>query len=284
MTATLFDAVKKAATKMVGSEVADASISVPTMFTSARREYLRDAAESAGLRIVHLASGPLLAAQAMKISGELSEPGLSVIVDVGASKTEISVVNNTPDGVREVRTVGSDAVNRATVRNQVVDQCLPIVRRRVRVVNYALRAKLAASAEASLTRESGPRVVAVDLGNGKQFRKEFTDRDVASASASVVQGVTKLISEAVTDAEKDEIGVVRCIGGGSMLEPIGNAIHQAFPNAEVRQLDPDEMIVCGANLDAAQRTNRLPNELRSQVTTVAPYSIGISVLGDVIFI
>jgi hypothetical protein len=58
------------------------------MFTSAQREAIRDAAESVGLRISHLTSGTLLAAQAMKITGELTEPGLSVIVDAGESKTD----------------------------------------------------------------------------------------------------------------------------------------------------------------------------------------------------
>jgi hypothetical protein len=46
--------------------------------------------------------------------------------------------------------------------------------------------------------------------------------------------------------------------------------------------DPDQMIVWGATLDGAERTKRLPEEERTVVTSVAPYSVGIGLTGDIV--
>jgi hypothetical protein len=37
-----------------------------------------------------------------------------------------------------------------------------------------------------------------------------------------------------------------------MLKAIGNAVHWAFAQAQVPQLDPDEIMVCGATLNETQ--------------------------------
>jgi hypothetical protein len=53
-----------------------------------------------------------LSARAIDASRELNTRGLFVIMDIAASKTEVSLMNKTNDEVREVRTVWSEAVNR----------------------------------------------------------------------------------------------------------------------------------------------------------------------------
>jgi molecular chaperone DnaK (HSP70) len=282
MIATIFAYVKESAQRIVGEEVVDASISMPTMFTSTQRESIRDAAESVGIRIAHLASGSLLAAQAMRTLGELNEFGFSMIIDVGLSKTEISLIRNTMGGIREVRNAYSNTVNIETVENTMIEILLMIVRKQVKIVNSALRMKLVASVKAALTCEHHPRVIKVDLGNGNEFEQEITDIDLASACVPMATGIQTLIREAVTEIEESQIKVIRCIGGGTLLKPIANIVQEAFPKAEVRQLDPDKMIVCGATLDGAQQTNRLPAEMHQLVASVAPYSIGLKMCAGVV--
>jgi molecular chaperone DnaK (HSP70) len=280
VTAALFDAVKATAKASTGEEVCDASIAVPTMFSSLQREAIRDAAESVGLRISHITSGSVMAARAMKVSGELSEPGLSVIVDIGASKTEVSLIHNDDDGVREVRTAGSDKIGGNQVRDAVVERVLPVVKKKAAFVSPALRAKLQAQAEVAIATDGHIRVS--DIGNGESIEVVVTQTDIAACCAKVADGVKELVSEVVSKAEIKEVHCVRCIGGGTNLPVLKDAVQTAFPEAELRQFDPDELISCGATLDGADRTNRLPQNLKTRVVTVAPYSIGISMLGDVI--
>jgi molecular chaperone DnaK (HSP70) len=118
--ASILRAVRDEALKAVGAPVTDVSISVPTRFTSAQREAVCGAAEKVGFHVSHIAPAPLLAARAMKVSGTLGPPGRAVIVDVGASKTEVSLMHSTIDSVREVRTVGSDQIGSQNVRDGIV--------------------------------------------------------------------------------------------------------------------------------------------------------------------
>jgi hypothetical protein len=221
-----------------------------------------------------------MAARAMKVSGELTEPGLSVIVDVGASKTEVSLIHNDDDGVREVRTGGSDKIGGNEVRDAVVERVLPIVKKKATFVSPALRAKLAAQAEVAIATDGHINIP--NLGNGNSFDMVVTEKDISECSRQVAEGVQELVREVVQSAEIHEVRCVRCIGGGTKLPVVKEAVQSAFPAAEVRQFDPDELISCGATLDGADRTNRLPLELKTKVVTVAPYSIGISLVGEVI--
>jgi molecular chaperone DnaK (HSP70) len=280
VTAALFEAVRTSASASVGAPVVDASIAVPTMLTSAQREAIRDAAESAGLRIAHITSGSVMAARAMKVSGELSEPGLSVIVDIGASKTEVSLIQNDDDGVREVRTAGSDRVGGNQVRDAVVARVLPIVKKRASFVSPVLRAELEAQAEVAIATDG--RIAVPDLGNGVAFEAVLSAEDIAACCAKVADEVKGLVGEVVKDAESSEVHCVRCIGGGTRLPVLRDAVQAALPAAQVRQFDPDELISCGATLDGADRTERLPPRLKTKVITVVPYSIGISMIGGVV--
>jgi hypothetical protein len=74
--------------------------------------------------VTHVASGSLLAARALQAANALGDGGLSVIVDVGAMKTEVALVSVTAGGVREIRTVGSDQLGGDVVRDAIVELCL----------------------------------------------------------------------------------------------------------------------------------------------------------------
>jgi molecular chaperone DnaK (HSP70) len=282
MMATMLKGVREAASQSVGEPISDASIAVPTLFTSAQREAVRDAAESVGFRISHLESSSLLAARAMKATGELSEPGQSIIVDVGASKTEVSLIYNSEFGVREVKTVGSDSIGTRAIQREIEKICMPVIQKKIKVTNPAVLAKLRKSAEAAVEHENDRRVVIPDLGNGESFEKILTEAEFRNACEPVANRIRELMREVVSGRDESSVKCVRCIGGGTKIPQIGAAIHSSFPSAEVRQLDPDDLIVCGATLDCAQRTDRIDADLRICVTAVAPYSIGISGLGDVI--
>jgi molecular chaperone DnaK (HSP70) len=60
----------------------------------------------------------------MQATGDLAESGESVIVDVGASKTEVSLIHTGSAGVRELRTVGSESIGGNAVRDEIVGLCL----------------------------------------------------------------------------------------------------------------------------------------------------------------
>jgi hypothetical protein len=219
----------------------------------------------------------------MRVSGELSDPGATLIVDVGASKMAISLMHNSESGLREIRTVGDSSSGTEVVRDGLVDSILPAIQEKVEVVEGKVRVALGRSVSAAIEKPDSPRIVVEDLGNGDRFETDLKPGDVENAASPVVARVTELCAAVwVTEAEYKAIKIVRCVGGGTKLGPVRAAIQKAFPDAEIRQLDPDSMDVCGATLDAAQATGRLPESLQTPVRAVVPYSIGNMLVGEVI--
>jgi molecular chaperone DnaK (HSP70) len=281
--AALFDAVKESALRRVGEHVVDASIAVPAMFTSVQREAVRDAAECAGLRVAHIASAALVAARAMKSKGELPKPGLVVIVDAGASKTDVSLMYNASEGIREVNTVGSDAISGDAIRDQLVSLCLPKVRSAGDVVNPHLQDTFRFAVTAALSNPDDRRIVIPDVGNGEMFDELLTDRDISLACEPIVFQIGRLIDEVFTNQDqRRNIVCVGCIGGATMLKPLQDAVVSAFPGINVRQLDANAIVAAGATLDSAQVTGRLPLYMQTVVQAIAPYSISIQILGKVL--
>jgi hypothetical protein len=207
---------------------------------------------------------------------------LAVIVDVGDSKTEVSLIENADDSIREIQTVGSADIGAAAVRDSIVEQLLPLVGQQVGVVSQALRAELAARTDAALRTD---RRISCDLGNGKRFERVITADEIAAASAPLGVRVRKFIHEVLLGTGSREIRTVRCIGGGTKLPVVAEAVQAAFPGVSVRQMNPDNALSSGAAIDCASHMNRLPRHLQTKVTTVAPYSIGFTPhAGTVVFL
>jgi molecular chaperone DnaK (HSP70) len=59
-------------------------------------------------------------------------------------------------------------------------------------------------------------------------------------------------------------------------------IQSEFPNAEILRVNPESAIACGATLDCAQVTDRLPPAMHEIVKGVVPYTIGMCLMEDVI--
>jgi molecular chaperone DnaK (HSP70) len=218
----------------------------------------------------------------MKATGELSEPGESVIVDVGASKTEVSLIHNSESGIREIKTVGSDSTGTRAIHKEVEKICMPIIQKKIKVTNPIVLAKLRKAGQAAVENEGDRRVVIPDLGNGESFEKVLSEAEFRKACEPAEKGMQDLMREVMSGQDESSIKCVRCIGAGTNIPQLGAAVQSAFPGAEVRQLDPDDLIVCGAALDGAQRTNRIDEDLQTTVTALAPYSIGLDRLGHII--
>jgi molecular chaperone DnaK len=239
----LFTFVRKKAEEIAGQKVVDASIGVPALFTSAQRTSVRTAAENAGLHVLHIIAGTLLAARAMKATGRLGTLGQALIVDVGASKIEVSLVQNTGDAIRELRTVGMHDIGTDDIRDNIVDLCLELLEGMNENLDSFMRVKLCSAVEVALESESdSPRIIVLDLGNEKKFAKELTDSEIALACEQVTTGLKQLIDELVAPEGKQEVKVVCCIGGGTMLTPARESIRSEFPDPDFAQLDPNSVV------------------------------------------
>jgi molecular chaperone DnaK (HSP70) len=277
MMAAILNGVKEEASRSVNEPVVDTSIAVPTLFTSAQRAALRDAGESVGLRIAHVASGTLVAARAMKIQGDLVEPGPSLIVDVGASKTEVSLIHNSSSGIREVKTVGSDSIGTNAVRDRLVNLCMSTIGGE-RHLDSRLQVQVQKAVQKAMDDTRDRRVVIKDLGFSKVISKPEFER----ACEPVANRMGELLRDVLPLPDGTSIKHVGYTGGGTNIPQFRKVTELACPSAKQHQLNPGKITVSGAALDAALQTSRLDRTLQMSVTGVVPYSIGIELTGGVV--
>jgi hypothetical protein len=172
---------------------------------------------------------------------------LTVIVDVGASKTKVALVHSDRNSVRELQTVGSMTFGVDVVRDAIVTQCLT---HRKNLGRHA-REFLAVAATRSLRETS--RIIVSGFGNGELFQHVISEDDIAEVSTHVVKELSGLLAE-IADTV---VSRVLCIGTETLVHPINTVVRATCPVADIRHLDPDQGIVLGAVLDSAQRIARL---------------------------
>jgi molecular chaperone DnaK (HSP70) len=278
-----FHELKNAVMRQTGELVSDITIGVPTLFTSAQREALRDAGIRAGLNIVHITSGALLAARAVRKAGGLQESGQAVIIYFGTSSIELSLVRVTSEMIREVRTVGSDRMGTDDMRDRIVDRYLPMLEQMGNMNDRYVRARLTQAVNLALEAEDEPLIVLDDLET--PFRVSLDESDFADACGDGIAVIRDLISELFPyEEEKTTVNSVPYLTGAGPygFSPIEAAIQLEFPNAELSRVAADSAIACGATLDCAQVTDRLPPAMHEAVKGVVPYTIGVEFIGEVV--
>jgi molecular chaperone DnaK (HSP70) len=201
----------------------------------------------------------------MRATGGLAPVGKAVIIDVGAAKTEVSVVQNTIDAVRELRTVGADDLGSDDVRDALLHRYLPVLS--CSQDDPLARVRLCRAVEEAFDPQSDARRVVV---SAMDFEKEISDEELAAVCAPVWLRLRHLIDETLPVNEKVEVKAVRCAGGGTLLHPLQAAVRHEFPEADFARSNPDQTIVCGATLDGVQETNGLPKSMCTKVAAVVP--------------
>jgi molecular chaperone DnaK len=267
--------VRAQASEKAKEPVVDATIAVPAAFSVAQREALRNAAEGAGLRVAHMAAGPLLAARALRSAGEVAGSGLIVVVDCGASKTDVSLIESTPDGLRECRTCGSGQVSMDRVCSAVASLYLSEIRAETPDISPR---DIAALQEAVRVAVCGDHCVKLaGYGGGKQFEKEITELEFEVIGGPVADRLKQLCeSVVINDDVKSNIRRVGCVGGATRFKAFEAAVRSALPDVELSD-HVDDTVARGATLDAGELTKRLPEGACVEVTAAAPDSLGTGV-------
>jgi hypothetical protein len=209
---------------------------------------------------------------------------LFVVVDVGAWKTEVSLLQNTAEGLRELRTVGSPSISMNQICRGAVDLLLPQLKSET---PYITGRDIAALYNAIAAAIWGDHCVKLtDIVDGEQYtlyEHEFAESEIQKIVDPVAARLKELVESVVTN-EHEQFAVkhVECIGGGTNLKGFETAVRSAFPDAEFRQANADEIVAAGAALDAAQVTKRLEPGLSTRVVVAAPYTIGTAVVGGIV--
>lgn len=288
ISAFVLSEIKEHAEEYLGTEVAEAVITVPAYFNDAQRQATRDAGRIAGLEVLRIINEPTAAALAYGLTKEAH--GLIAIYDLGGGTFDISILE-VGQGVFQVKAThgdtflgGEDVDSR--IADAIIDEFLEteevdlredfVAHQRVREAAEKAKVELSVSEETEINL---PFIHADDKGP-KHVKRTLTRKELESLIEDLIDKTVWHCEKVLEDAglNVEEVGEVLVVGGMTKMPLVRAKVAKFFDRAPNRGVNPDEAVAIGAAIQAGIISGEVEDVL---LLDVIPLSLGIETKGGV---
>jgi len=270
--------LKEDAEAFFGEAVTEAVISVPAYFNDTQRKATLRASELAGLKVERLLNEPTAAAIAYGLHQK--EATRFVVFDLGGGTFDVSVMDLF-EGIMEVKAIaGDNFLGGEDFTDLLIFHFLQyhqLERDSLDAKTYVALKKQAELCKRKLSQEK--------FGT---MRVAFQDQDLAwtasrdefaAAARDLINRFRRPIERALQDAalSSAEMEDILLVGGATRMPLVHAAIGKMFGRLPSCRINPDEVVVMGAAIQAAMKER---NILLKEVvlTDVCPYTLGTNVV------
>lgn len=196
-------------------------IGVPTGITQVEKRAVIEAAESSGVRAVHLIDEPMAAAIGAGLN--ISEPYGRMVVDIGGGTTEVAVISMSAIAYAESIRVAGDEANDAIARYMQRKHQLLIGE------NTAEQAKMIIGNAFPKTAPPTHNIAGKEIVSGAPKLVMVTEAEMRTALAEPIQAILQAIRRALEktppelSADIQESGITLA-GGGALLKGLDKLI------------------------------------------------------------
>ena len=280
----------KLAEESTGEKVESAVITVPAYFNDAQRQATRDAAEIANLKCLRIINEPTAAA--MAYGYERNQNQRVVVYDLGGGTFDVSVLHIGDDVIEVISTAGDtflggddfDLAIANHIRNSFEADGAGTIpsnhQTNVRLNHAAEQLKRELSEKDSVStrlpglgRTSGGAPVDVEAGLNRTLARSLC---MPLIQRSFVVCDDALAQAGLSPAQVDGIVLV---GGMTRFPIIKDAVAQYFGEDPIDHINPDEVVACGAAIQAAQLT-QISDDPAPILLDVTPQTLGVRTVGD----
>ncbi|MHA2611879.1 MAG: molecular chaperone DnaK [bacterium JZ-2024 1] len=291
--AVILKKLKLDAESYLSTILEEAVISVPAYFTDAQRQAVKDAGEIAGFKVERILNEPTAAALAYGF--DRYETKTILVYDLGGGTFDVSIIRAVEGAFKVLATSGNAHLGGDDFDWRIVDFLIDefhrtegvnlreipdetqrrIVMQRLKDAAEKAKIDLSSLLETTITLpfiytgEFEPKHMNIVLTRAK-FEELIRD---------LVESTKEPVKVAMEDAglRVSDIDDVILVGGSTRIPMVQRLVREFFGKEPVAGVNPEEVVALGAAIQAAVKAGYLEEVV---VVDVAPYSLGIEVIGD----
>ena len=288
ISAFILQKMKETAENYLGEKVSQAVITVPAYFDDSQRQATKDAGKIAGLEVLRIINEPTAAALAYGL--DKKKAGTIAVYDLGGGTFDISVLE-IGDGVFEVKSTNGDTfLGGEDFDKRIIDYLADEFKKEngidLREDRLALQRLKEAAEKAKIELSSAVQTevnlpfITADRAGPKHLAIKLTRAKLEALVDELIERTIGPCKKALKDAglSAGDIDEVILVGGMTRMPKIIETVKNFFGREPHRGVNPDEVVACGAAIQAGVLKGEVKDVLLLDVT---PLSLGIETLGGV---
>ena len=294
ISALILAKLKRDAENYFGQPVSEAVITVPAYFTDAQRQATKDAGEIAGFTVERIINEPTAAALAYGFQHQ-EETKVILVYDFGGGTFDVSIIKMVEGAFKVLATAGNNRLGGddfdqiiseylygqfkekegIDLRN-IEDEKLRLSIRQ-RIIEAAEKAKI----DLSTLLETNVNIPFLysEGDDPKHLDVVITRADLESMTEHLIEATREPVEQALEAAgiDKTQLDAVILVGGTTRMPAVKRFVMEILEREPLAEIHPEECVAIGAAVQAGVKAGQLDDLV---VVDVAPYTLGIEVVGD----